>query len=238
MSARVAIAMAVAALLFGVAAWDRAQYRPRQELSLSVLRQVIREQPRSIVPGSVLLTGWVYGELEGGVVPRTSDAELGQADPARPRMKFFVPTWWSDRLAIERSMKERGIPFLTGSLGLRFYYRAYFVGGIVTLVAALGLWFDERRTRGSSDAAGADDRRWFRGWSLWIAASVALAGCGVAAGFYFAPVTQWNWIIALPAIWGSLSLGGAGLLGGLVAGAIRLGMRWTRKQPNGKRSVA
>lgn len=238
MPARVVIALLISALLFGAAAWDRALYRQRQELSLSVLQQVIEEQPRSIVPGSVLLTGWVYGELEGGVVPRTATGDLGEADPARPRLKFFVPTWWRDRLAIERSMKEGGIPFLTGSLGLRFYYRAYFAGGIFALLLGLGLWLDERLTRGRLEDTRAGDRGWLRAWSLWMAMSLALASCGVAAGFHFAPVTQWNWLYALPAIWGPLLLGAAGLLGCLLAGALRLGVRWNRRPARGKRRIA
>ena len=150
MSKRVVIVLLLAIVCFGLGAWRMARYRERQEINLPILIKLIDEQPRSLIPDSLLLTRWVYGEIEGGVLPLTSAGELGSIDPSRPRLKFFVRTYWRERLDVETKLRSGGIPYLTGSMGLRGYYWGLFLIGSLGLMAAAALLAWERWTRGAA----------------------------------------------------------------------------------------
>ena len=193
---RVVVVLVASGLLFAAAAWQKFEHLGKREIPLPELIRVIEDHPQAIVPGTLHLTGWIEGEIDGARLPAGRARALGLADGDPSRVRFLVVTHRSDNLEFRERLYQKRIRYSTGRIGARFYYRALFALGLLGVGLALALQVWERRARvhapiGPAGAAALGPRV-SRPFVAFVALALLLIGAAVVRVFTWKPLCQIN----------------------------------------------
>jgi hypothetical protein len=209
------VALLLSVLLLGVAGWLRFDFQQKRDLSYGAWRKLVEEQPQVFVPETLHLTGWIEGDIDRDALLETGVDLPALTHAAPPQVSYIVRTYRGENSYARNMLRPKGIRYSEGFLGARFYYRTFFVLGLLCMVGAILIPMLTRHAQ----PVKAEDRTWWFRWRCTMLAGVALL---VLAPFVWAiELSLWHMLLPMVGAGALVAAGSVVLIQGSIAGLRR-----------------